>query len=122
MRFCELIWKNLCRRPSRSLLTAMGVMVATAAVMSLLSVAAALEHRSAEVYQNRGVDIVVIRASVAERLTSNLSESLGQELKELAGVADLTGALSDMVILHGRGIVGVPLSGWRIDSFLFDLL
>jgi putative ABC transport system permease protein len=122
MHFTDLIWKNLLRRPARSLLTASGVMVATAAVVSLLSVAAALENRSAEVYHNRGIDVVVIRAGVTERLTSNLDESLEQHLAKLPGVADVAPALTDMVLFHGQGILGVPLCGWRRDSFLFELL
>lgn len=122
MRFIELIWKNLLRRPARSLLTASGVMIATAAVISLLSIADALEGRSGEVYRSRGVDLVVIRAGVTERLTSNLDESLGAKLARLDGVADVAPALSDMVLFHGNEILGVPLCGWRRDSFLFDLL
>jgi putative ABC transport system permease protein len=104
------------------LLTACGVMIATAAVMSLLSVAAALENRNAEVYQTRGVDIVVIRAGVTERLTSNLSESLEERLAALPGVAQVAPALTDMVLFRGEGVVGVPLCGWRHGSFPFDLL
>jgi putative ABC transport system permease protein len=122
MHFAALIWKNLLRRPARSLLTACGVMIATAAVMSLLSVAAALENRNAEVYHSRGVDIVVIRAGVTERLTSNLNESLEERLAALPDVAGVAPALTDMVLLRGEGIVGVPLCGWRRSSFLFDLL
>lgn len=122
MRFADLIWKNLRRRPARSLLTASGVMIATAAVMSLLSVAASLENRNAEVYRSRGVDVVVIRAGVTERLTSNLSEALEQRLAALPGVAQVAPALTDMVLFRGEGIVGVPLCGWRHGSFLFDLL
>src|SRR5688500_1829468 len=122
MRFAELIWKNLRRRPARSLLTASGVMIATAAVMSPLSVAAALENRHAEVYRSRGVDVVVIRAGVTERLTSNLSETLEERLAALPGVAQVAPALTDMVLFHGEGVVGVPLCGWRQGSFLFDML
>src|SRR5262245_51197553 len=122
MRFAELIWKNLRRRPSRSLLTVSGVTVATAAVMSLLSVAVALKSRSTEVYSSRGVDVVVIRAGVTERLTSNLDESLGERLADLPSAGEVAGALSDMVLLQGEGMIGVPLCGWRLDSFLFDLL
>jgi putative ABC transport system permease protein len=122
MRFVELIWKNVCRRPARSLLTAFGVTVAVASIITLLSVADALRERTAEVYQSRGVDMVVVRAGVTERLTSSLSESLEPRLAALPGVANTAPALSDLVLLHEGGITGVPLSGWRPDSFLFDLL
>ncbi len=72
MGFLTIIYRNVLRRRVRSLLTVLGVALAIAAVVALLGVTSGFTQSLMSMYQNRGVDLVVVRAGVADRLTSTL--------------------------------------------------
>jgi putative ABC transport system permease protein len=73
MVFVEVIAKNLLRRKLRTLLTIAGLAAAVATSTTLLSSAWSFAASSASYYTSKGIDIVVVRAGVAERITSSLS-------------------------------------------------
>jgi putative ABC transport system permease protein len=113
MRFADVIWNNLRQRPLRSVLTISGIAFAVASVVALISVARGYVRSSEEYYISRGVDIVVMRAGVAERLTSTLREDFAGFISHVAGVADVDGSLTEMVSLSDGDLVGIPLHGFR---------
>ena len=78
MGFVEVIAKNLLRRKLRTMLTVAGLAAAVATSTALLSSAWSFADSSAAYYSSRGVDVVVVRAGVSERITSSLSASLGR--------------------------------------------
>ena len=63
MSFLTLILKNLLRRPSRSLLTVIGIAIGIAAVVALTSLAWGFEQTWNNIYKARGTDIIVTKAS-----------------------------------------------------------
>ena len=95
--FLEVIVKNLTRRKTRTVLTAAGLAAAVAATTTLLNIAWAFAGSAADSYKSRNVDIVVVRAGVAERITSSLSAPLAARLAALPEVADVDGSLTEMV-------------------------
>jgi putative ABC transport system permease protein len=116
MRFSSLIFKNLLRRRSRSFLTITGLAVAVTATTALLSIAWGYAQSARGYYENRRIDIVVVRAGVSERITSSLNSSALSRLKSLPGIADVEGTLTEMVSLGGGGLVGIPLHGIQTDG------
>ena len=94
MRFFEVVFKNLRRRRTRTALTVAGLAVAVMAIAALWNIAWGYARYASDYYAARGVDIVVVRAGVSDRLTSRLRSELAQQLLAVPGV---------------RG-------GWRLDG------
>jgi putative ABC transport system permease protein len=117
MFFVEVIAKNLLRRKLRTLLTIGGLAAAVATSTALLSSAWSFAASSVAYYSSRGVDIVVIRAGVSERITSSLSGSLVGRLRELPEVAAAEGSLTEMVSLGERALIGIPMHGVDPQGF-----
>src|SRR3954467_4624592 len=103
MLFIQLIVKNLRQRAARTAMTIVGLAVAVTATTTLWHLAWGYSDSAANYYTSRGIDIVVVRAGVANRLTSNLPASIGDRLKSLPGVAAVDGSLTEMVTL-GKAI------------------
>ncbi len=114
MGFLTIIYRNVLRRRVRSLLTVLGVALAIAAVVALLGVTSGFTQSLMSMYQNRGVDLVVVRAGVADRLTSTLSESIGDRIRALPHVRAVAASLTELDTM--------PIRGWQADSFAFDSL
>ncbi len=122
MLFVEVIAKNLLRRKLRTLLTIGGLAAAVATSTALLSSAWSFATSSAAYYSSRGVDVVVVRAGVAERITSSLSASLAVRLRELPEVAAAEGSLTEMVSLGERALIGIPMHGVDPQGFALQQL
>ena len=122
MRFLTFIIKNLVRRPMRSCLTLLGVALAVGAVVALVGISRGFVDSFVHLYDERGVDLVVVRSGVTERLTSALDEKLGAQIRDVPGVKYVSGALMDVVSFPDLNLFGVPIMGWKSDSFLFDKL
>lgn len=117
MYFVEIIFKNLRHRPVRTLLTVLGLAVAVMAMTSLWSIAWGYAASANDFYAKRGVDIVVVRAGVANRLTSSLQIELAPRIKEVPGVANVDVSITDMVSLGEANLIGIPLRGLQSDGF-----
>ena len=63
MRFVTLTYRNIFRRRMRSVLTVSGVAVAVGAVVALVGISRGFERSLLTIYENRGVDLVVVRAA-----------------------------------------------------------
>lgn len=124
MRFSQLIYKNLARRPARSALTLLALATAITAVVSLFGVAKGFTHSFADVYASHEVDIVVSRQGTADRLSSSVDASYVEKTRQLPPVARAAGVMLDTLSLEDQGIYGVPTMGiepgsWLLDSFEF---
>jgi putative ABC transport system permease protein len=104
MHFVDFVLRNLLRRRVRTALTVVGVSVAIAAVVALLSITGGFERSTKDAYDTHGVDLVVVRAGVSERETSTLDEALADRLQNLPGVDKVTMGL------------------WPHDCFFYDSL
>ena len=119
MRFGTLILRNIARRRTRSALTVLGLAVGIAAVVGLLGIAWGFERSFMDIYTSKGIDLVVVRSGVADRLTSHLDASMGARLREVAGVRDVAAALMDAVSFEEANLVSVLVNGWEPGSLLF---
>ena len=118
MRFSTLIFRNLLRRRFRTALTVIGLSVGIAAVVALLGIAWGFEKSFLRVYETKGIDLVVVRAGVSNRLTSNLDEALGDRLKRVPGVKKLARSLVETVSFEQENLVGVIVNGWEANGLL----
>ena len=77
MRRITISWKNLRRRPARSLLTVTGLAVAVASVVALVGVAESFETSFLALYTHRGADLVVQRRGGTVQLSKGISPVAG---------------------------------------------
>lgn len=122
MRFFQVILKNVVRGKIRSLLTGLGVALAVATMVTLVGFSNGLETSTTEVYAARNIDLVVTRAGVTQRLTSNLDETLAERLARLPHVEQVGTSLTDMVSFWNGTLVGIPVHGWPADGFAINAL
>ena len=80
MRLITVAAKNVLRRKSRSALAAAGVATAAAAAIALVGFSTGFETSATDIYLGHGVDLVVVHAGLAQRLTSSLNESVGNQI------------------------------------------
>jgi putative ABC transport system permease protein len=120
MRFYQFVLKNIMQRKARSALTLIGVAIAVAAVVALVGIADGFERSFRALYEKHGVDLMVVRAGAAERISSSLPEQVGEQIRQLPGVAVVSPGLMDVVAFEEANLPSVPLQGWAADSFLFD--
>ena len=117
MVFLEVIAKNIARRKTRTVLTAVGLAAAVAATTTLLNVAWAFSRSATDSYTSRNVDIIVVRAGVAERITSSLNATLADRLAKLPEIAGIDCSLTEMVSFGQHTLVGIPLHGLDPSGF-----
>ena len=120
MTFFTVAWKNLLRRPTRTLLTLGGIGVGIAAVVALTSLARGFEQVWRNAYEARGTDLVVTKTTSRSPLPAPFDASLGAELAALPGVDAVAGLMSDLM-----GIEEAPtmlVFGWDYPGFLWDHL
>jgi putative ABC transport system permease protein len=116
MWFITFIFANLVGRPARTLLTLTGIAIAVAAVVALLGVVRGFEKSLLDLYQGRGIDIMVQQAGRLQMTSSVLPESLGASIAAVDGVTEVHPALFEVVSLIEDDMVGVVIQGWPPDS------
>ncbi len=119
MRFTTLIARNLLRRGVRTILTVVGLGIGIAAVVALLGIAWGFERSFLAINEAKGIDLVVVRAGVSDKLTSNLDEAIGGRLRRMKGVRAVAGSLMDVVSFEEANLVSVLINGWEPGSLLF---
>ena len=106
--------------PARSLLTAIGMAVAVAAVVSLVGLSESLEKSFLDLYAKRGADLVVQRRGGASQLSKGIDEALEIRLQQIPGVREVIGGLMDMVSFEDQDLFMVIVNGWKTDCPVFD--
>lgn len=119
MRFTTLIAKNLVRRGVRTLLTVVGLSIGIAAVVAMLGIAWGFERSFLAINEAKGIDLMVVRAGVSDKLTSSLDESLAGAIRKIPGVREVAGSYMDVVSFEDANLVSVLVNGWEPGSLLF---
>ena len=118
MRFITLIAKNVMHRPVRTILTTVGLAIAIPAVVILVGISWNFEKSFLAIY-TKGVDLVVVRAGSSNQLSSSLDIKMGDRLRKIEGVAEVSPSLVDTVGFEDKNLVSVLVNGWIPGSFLF---
>jgi putative ABC transport system permease protein len=119
MTFLSMIFHQIRRRRWRTLLTIAGMSVAICAVVALRGIADGFERGFCEVFEGRGVDLIVVEGGLTEQLTSSLDESLTTRLKTLDGVKDVACMLLEVLAFEKEGLMGVIVQGWPGDALMY---
>ncbi len=120
MQIWSVASKNLLRRPARSTLTAFGLAVAVAAVVSLVGVSQSLESSFLDLYTKRGGDLVIQRRGGAVQLSKGIKQSFGDQLRKIPGVQEVIGSLMDLVAFEDQDLYLVIVNGWEPDCPVLD--
>ncbi len=119
MYFWTLAFKNLQRRKLRTILTCLGIAVAIGAVVALVGIAKGFEKGFVEVFEARGIDLIVVEGGITEQLTSSLDQKVADRIRSLAGVKEVACMLLEVLVFEKENLLGVMVQGWEPDSFLF---
>jgi putative ABC transport system permease protein len=111
----ELAFRNLKRRPGRSLLTMLGVALAVGSFITLYGLSRSVQENVQQSFEERGTDLTVRRRGVAEPFGGNMRESIIPEIAEIPGVAAVSGQLLSFAATDDDD--HVLAFGWAAGSF-----
>ena len=120
MRFFTVVFKNLLRRRTRSLLTVTGIAVGVAAVVTMTAIAWGFERSWTKAYHARGTDLSVTKTTSKSPMPLPFDAGVEDELRRLPGVKATGGLLTDFMGIEESP--GMIIFGWEPDSFLWDHL
>jgi putative ABC transport system permease protein len=115
-----MVLKNLLGRKTRSLLTIVGIGIGIAAMVALGAIANGLEEGYTAMLTGSQGDLIVTQADAADISAAAVDEKVGQQLKTLPEVADVTGMLQSIVTAEGARyfmLFGYDPQGFAIEHF-----
>lgn len=122
MHFSNFILKNIRRRPLRSTLTVIAVALGVGAVISLVGIATGFKESFMKLYNEVGIDLLVIKGRVGRQLESGIPESLVGRVEAIDGVKQVVPAVNDVISFPDADLYTVVVNGWIPDSFVFEHL
>ncbi len=129
MHFISFILKNLTRRPVRTALTVLGLAVAIGTMIALLGMSHNFEASLRESFEKRGVDLVIVAGGAPDQLSSELDESLLDQVRLMPEVEALDAALVDLTEMYKREprdandippSMQVIVQAWLPENFGYD--
>lgn len=120
MNLSVLAWRNLCRRPARSLLTVCGLSVAVASVVALVGLAHCLESSFLELYRRQGADLVVQRRGGTVQISKGLPLQLADQIRNFPETREVISGLMDMISFENEGLFMVIANGWEATCPVLD--
>ena len=119
MHFYQFVLRNVFRRRTRSALTMTGMAMAVGVFVALVGMSNGFKATFLELYQNRGVDLVVKRANAPNPLSAVMPEGIAKDIAALDGVAGIAPGLVDLVSFENLGVYNKVLQGWPLESFMY---
>jgi putative ABC transport system permease protein len=114
----ELAFRNLRRRPTRSLLTMLGVALAVGSFITLYGLSRSASENVKQSIQEVPSDLTIRRTGTAELFGGAIPQSLIPQVAEIPGVAAITGEL--IALVESDNGDHVLASGWAEDSFFWQ--
>ena len=115
MNHLELAFRNLKRRPARSLLTMMGVALAVGSFITLYGLSRSVQENVRQSFEERGTDLTVRRRGIAEPFGGNMQQEVVPEIAKIQGVEAVSGQLVSFAATDNDD--HVLAFGWAADSF-----
>ena len=92
-----MIFKNLLRRKTRTLLTLVGIAIGVAAVVALGALAEGFINSYTTILTSSGADVIVSQGDAADMLFSAVDDNVAPQLAFTPGVSKISGVLLGMV-------------------------
>jgi putative ABC transport system permease protein len=99
-----------------------GMALAVGAVVAFVGIADGLSRSMLELYQRRGVHLVVTRSDSVNPLSGTIKEAIGGEIAALEGVEATCPGLVDILSFENLGIQNIVIQGWPDNTFMFQEL
>ena len=93
MNHLGLAFRNLNRRPTRSVLTVLGVALAVGSFITLYGLSQSVQENVQQSFEEREADLTVRRSGVAEPFGGTMSQSTIAEIAKIPGVSAVSGQL-----------------------------
>jgi len=114
----QLAFRNLKRRPARSVLTALGVALAVGSFITLYGLSRSVYQNLQQSIEEHGADLTVRRSGTAELFGGTIPESVAPRIAEIPGVLAVSGELISLVATdRDEHVLAV---GWPEDSFFWQ--
>lgn len=117
MNLLGVAFRNLLRRPGRSVFTLLGVALAVASYITLAGLSEGMIDGAAVGMRERGVDLLVSRKGMVEVFGGALPQALSAQIAAKPGVKEVTPELVSLMEL-GDGVQAV-VTGWDPNGFAF---
>ena len=105
MTWAALVWRNLLRRPARTVLTATGVGLGVALIVALLAITSGVHRTAQDLIHIGRSDFGVFQGEVSDISRSLLPESIASSIAHERGVADV--AKVKLLIDRGKLVFGL---------------
>ncbi|MBI5305025.1 MAG: ABC transporter permease [Chloroflexi bacterium] len=92
-----MVFKNLMRRKTRTLLTVIGIAIGVAAVIALGAFAEGFINSYATILTSSGADVIVTQGDAADIILSAVDDTVGPQVSALPGVSKISGVLLGMI-------------------------
>jgi putative ABC transport system permease protein len=111
------LW-NLGHRPMRSLLTTLGIAVAVGSLVAMIGLSRGLDRAWLNHFKARGSNLIASQKGAVEILTTSIDAELGEEIRKIEGIENLTGELADLMALETE--ITTLAVGWPPGSYLWE--
>jgi putative ABC transport system permease protein len=102
MTWFGLVWKNLLRRPVRTLLTSTGVALGVGLIVALLSISAGAERTASDLIHLGRADFGLFQSGVSDATSSLLPVRLEREIARDSGVARTARIFLRVTTVNGK--------------------
>ena len=120
MNLSGMVWRNLARRPARSLLTATGIGLAIAFAVSTIGVTQGFRKTFVDGYASLGTQMIVSKVSRDSPLPKPFDQSIGESIAEMPHVEAVSGMYWDLMSIEGAA--SRVVFGWERESFRWKFL
>jgi putative ABC transport system permease protein len=118
MNHLQLAFRNLQRRPTRSILTLLGVAVAVGSFITLYGLSRSVNENVQQAFEERGNDLTVRRRGIAEPFGGTVPEQIIPDIAKISGVAGVSGQLLTFAATDNDD--HVIAFGWPENSFFWS--
>ena len=120
MNHVSLAFRNLTRRPVRSVLTILGVALAVGSFITLYGLSRSVDENVGRMLDERGIHLSIARRGTADLFGSTIPLSLASKI---AAVPDVTAVAGELIALAETNENAQVLAvGWAEGSFLWTSL
>ncbi len=114
----NIIFRNLLRRKTRTLISVVGISIGVAAIILLGAMSKGLEAGYSSILTGTKADLILSQPDAVELSYSSVDESVGKELENMPEVAEVTGMIEGF--LQSEGAFYMFLFGYPEDSFALE--